>query len=87
MRHPIQLPQLYWVASWNFTRLFLKYENEFQNPQIFQQTISLFAETIIPFAEHSTLAPPTYLHLTTPSSTRTCHSSRTATRACSLIIS
>jgi hypothetical protein len=27
------------------------YENEFQNPQIFQQTISLFPE-------HSTLVPP-----------------------------
>jgi hypothetical protein len=34
-----------WAASWNFTRLkhhFL--QNEFQNPHIFQQTISLFPE-------------------------------------------
>jgi hypothetical protein len=46
MRHPIQLPNYTWVASWNFTRLFntISYENEFQNPQIFQQTISLFPE-------------------------------------------
>jgi hypothetical protein len=37
-------------ASWNFKSLFntILYENEFQNPQIFQQTIS-------PFPEHLTL--------------------------------
>jgi hypothetical protein len=32
MRHPMQLPNS------------ILYENKFQNPQIFQQTISLFPE-------------------------------------------
>jgi hypothetical protein len=40
--------QLYaiWVASWNFKSLLntILYENEFQIPQILQQTISLFPE-------------------------------------------
>jgi hypothetical protein len=31
-----------WGASWNFKKII--YENEFQNPQIFKQTISLFPE-------------------------------------------
>jgi hypothetical protein len=33
-----------WGASWNFNVFlyYLKYENEFQNPKNFQQTISLF---------------------------------------------
>jgi hypothetical protein len=40
-----------WNASWNLSRVFntILYKSEFQNPQIFQQTISLFPE-------HSTLA-------------------------------
>jgi hypothetical protein len=39
-----------WGASWNLKRVFytILYKNEFQNPQIFQHTISLFPE-------HSTL--------------------------------
>jgi hypothetical protein len=51
MRHPIQLPQLYGLLH-GILHVFntILYENEFQNPQIFQQNI-------IPFAEHSTLAP------------------------------
>jgi hypothetical protein len=37
--------KLYGGASWNFIVFnTLSYENEFQNPQIFQQTISLFPE-------------------------------------------
>jgi hypothetical protein len=45
MRHPIQL-QLPRGILGVFSTIF--YENEFQNPQIFQQTIRLFPE-------HSTL--------------------------------
>jgi hypothetical protein len=48
------------MASWNLSRVLnvILYENEFQNPQIFHQIISLFPE-------HSTLAtascPPTFV--------------------------
>jgi hypothetical protein len=49
MKHKIviEIPPL---ASWKFKRVFntILYKNEFQNPQTFQQTISLFPE-------HSTL--------------------------------
>jgi hypothetical protein len=45
MRHPIQLPNYMGCLMEFYTFLtLLKYENEFQNPQIFQQTISLFPE-------------------------------------------
>jgi hypothetical protein len=49
MRHPIQLPNLYGLPH-GILHVFntILYENEFQNPQIFQQTISLFPK-------HSTL--------------------------------
>jgi hypothetical protein len=49
MRHPHTVAQLYWVPH-GILGVFntILYENEFQNPQIFQQTISLFPE-------HSTL--------------------------------
>jgi hypothetical protein len=42
--------QFIWGASWNLSRVFntILYKSEFQDPQIFQQTISLFPE-------HSTL--------------------------------
>jgi hypothetical protein len=47
MRHPIQLPnwQVYGLPH-EILRVFntILYENEFQKPQIFQQTISLFPE-------------------------------------------
>jgi hypothetical protein len=46
MRQPNIVGVTVWGASYNFLRVFnsILYENEFQNPQIFQQTISLFAE-------------------------------------------
>jgi hypothetical protein len=46
MRHPIQLPNyLYWLPH-GILGVFnsILYKNEIQNPQIFQQTISLFPE-------------------------------------------
>jgi hypothetical protein len=45
MRHPIQLPN-YMGLPHVILHVFntILYEKEFQNPQIFQQTISLFPE-------------------------------------------
>jgi hypothetical protein len=45
MRHPIQLPNYMGCLKEFYTSLTLfLYKQEFQNPQIFQQTISLFPE-------------------------------------------
>jgi hypothetical protein len=47
MRHPIQLPNYMGCnLPHGILHVFntILYENEFQNPQIFQQTISLFPE-------------------------------------------
>jgi hypothetical protein len=45
MRHPHTVAQLYGLPH-GILHVFntILYENEFQNPQIFQQTISLFPE-------------------------------------------
>jgi hypothetical protein len=46
MRHPIQLPNYMGRLPDGILHVFntILYENEFQNTQIFQQTISLFPE-------------------------------------------
>jgi hypothetical protein len=45
MRHPHTVAQLYWVPH-GILGVFntILYENEFQNPQILQQTICFFPE-------------------------------------------
>jgi hypothetical protein len=46
MRHPVQFPNYIYGLPRGILGVFntILYENEFQNPQILQQTISLFPE-------------------------------------------
>jgi hypothetical protein len=64
MRHPIQFPTIYGLPH-GILHVFntILYENEFQNPQIFQQTISLFHEQSTLVLITVVLIWPVYLEL------------------------